>query len=77
MQNIKTTAKILGQLPRFSIEAIGFGGMIIFILYSLMKNDTFKHFALVALYAFGGYGFYQPYNNHIIQSQVCVIQVRH
>ena len=38
----QATAKVLGQLPRFSIEAIGFGGMIIFILYSLIQNDSFK-----------------------------------
>lgn len=52
----QATAKILGQLPRFSIEAVGFGGMILFILYSLIQNDTFVNaFPLVALYAFGGY----------------------
>ena len=52
----QATAKILGQLPRFSIEAVGFGGMILFILYSLIQNDTFINaFPLVALYAFGGY----------------------
>ena len=52
----QATAKVLGQLPRFSIEAIGFGGMIIFILYSLIQNDSFANsLPLVALYAFGGY----------------------
>ena len=52
----QAAAKILGQLPRFSIEAIGFGGMIIFILNALMSNDTFSStLPLVALYAFGGY----------------------
>lgn len=52
----QATAKVLAQLPRFSIEAIGFGGMILFILYNLIQSETFTNILpLVALYAFGGY----------------------
>ncbi len=52
----QATVKILAQLPRFSIEAIGFGGMILFILYNLLRNETFTSaLPLIALYAFGGY----------------------
>ena len=32
----QASMKILAQLPRFGIEAIGFGGMILFILYYLI-----------------------------------------
>lgn len=52
----QATVKVLAQLPRFSIEAIGFGGMILFILYNLIRNETFTSaLPLIALYAFGGY----------------------
>ena len=56
MQNIKLQLKVLSQLPRFGIEAIGFGGMILFILYNLIRNETFTSaLPLIALYTFGGY----------------------
>ena len=52
----QATMKVLAQLPRFAIEAIGFGGMILFILYNLIDNKTFNNaLPLIALYAFGGY----------------------
>ena len=52
----QATAKVLAQLPRFGIEAMGFGGMILFILYTLIQNETFTSaLPLIALYAFGGY----------------------
>jgi len=52
----QATVKVLAQLPRFSIEGIGFGGMILFILYNLIRNETFTSaLPLIALYAFGGY----------------------
>ena len=52
----QASMKVLGQLPRFAIEAIGFGGMILFILYHLLQSKTFTNaLPLIALYAFGGY----------------------
>ena len=48
--------KSIAQLPRFAIEAIGFGGMILFILYNLLESKTLNNaLPLIALYAFGGY----------------------
>ena len=35
--------KVLAQLPRFAIEAIGFGGILLFILYNLVENKTFNN----------------------------------
>ena len=52
----QASMKVLAQLPRFTIEAIGFGGMILFILYYLLESKTFTNaLPLIALYAFGGY----------------------
>lgn len=52
----QASMKVLAQLPRFAIEAIGFGGMILFILYYLLESKTFTNaLPLIALYAFGGY----------------------
>ena len=52
----QATMKVLAQLPRFAIEAIGFGGILLFILYNLVENKTFNNaLPLIALYAFGGY----------------------
>ena len=52
----QASAKILAQLPRFGIEAIAFGGMILFIIYNLVQNQSFSSsLPLISLYAFGGY----------------------
>jgi ABC-type multidrug transport system fused ATPase/permease subunit len=47
---------ILSQLPRFVIEALAFGGIILVILYYLIKTSTFVNaLPLIAVYAFAGY----------------------
>jgi ATP-binding cassette, subfamily B, bacterial PglK len=52
----QASMQVLGQLPRFAIEAVGFGGMILFILYYLFQNKTFTSaLPLISLYAFAGY----------------------
>ena len=52
----QATMQILSQLPRFAIEAVAFGGMILFILYYLLQNKTFASaLPLITLYAFAGY----------------------
>ena len=74
----QATAKVLGQLPRFSIEAIGFGGDNIYPLSSLIQNDSFANsLPLVALYAFGVIEFYLLYNNLTIHYQICVLLDQH
>ena len=53
-----TTAlsQIIKHLPRFFLEAIAFGGMILVILYYLSKTNTFVNtLPILALYAFAGY----------------------
>ena len=50
------SAKILGDLPRFAVEAIAFGGMIIAILYFMKEEQNFTNILpIIALYAFAGY----------------------
>ena len=47
---------ILGQLPRFALEALTFGGMILIVLYLMSNSLEFTSIApLIALYAFAGY----------------------
>ena len=44
------------QIPRYGIEAIAFGGMILVVLYIIARGDTFTNaIPIIALYAFAGY----------------------
>ena len=50
------SAKVLGQLPHFALEAIAFGGMMILILFLMTQTGTLiSILPLIALYAFAGY----------------------
>jgi ABC-type bacteriocin/lantibiotic exporter with double-glycine peptidase domain len=52
----QATASVIGQLPRFALEAIAFGGMLLVMLYLMAKSGTFtKALPIVSLYAFAGY----------------------
>ncbi len=47
---------VIGQLPRFALEAIAFGGIIIFVLVLLLtRENTSQVIPLVSLFAFAGY----------------------
>ncbi len=47
---------IIGQLPRFILEGIAFGGLILVIIfYMLATNDITTILPKIALYAFAGY----------------------
>ncbi len=52
----QATAQILSQLPRFALEAIAFGGMLLVVLYLIGQRGSFAD-ALpnIALYAYAGY----------------------
>ncbi len=46
----------ISQLPRYALEMIAFGGMLLLILYLMAKNVIFTQaLPLIALYAFAGY----------------------
>ena len=52
----QATAQVIGQVPRFGLEAIAFGGMLSVILYLMAKSGDFADaLPTVALYAFAGY----------------------
>jgi len=52
----QATANVIAQLPRFVLEAIAFGGMLLVILYLMVKNGSFaKALPIISLYAFAGY----------------------
>lgn len=53
---LEANAQIISQLPRFALEAIAFGGMLLVILYQMAKTGGFdSSLPTIALYAFAGY----------------------
>jgi ABC-type multidrug transport system fused ATPase/permease subunit len=51
-----TTAQAISQLPRFILEAIAFGGMVLVVLYLMAQRGNFASaLPIIALYAFAGY----------------------
>ena len=52
----QSLAKIISQVPRYFIEAVAFGGMILLVLVLMIKSGSFeKIIPIIALYAFAGY----------------------
>jgi ABC-type bacteriocin/lantibiotic exporter with double-glycine peptidase domain len=50
------SAQAISQLPRFALEAIAFGGMIIVVLFLMKKNSGLvSALPIISLYAFAGY----------------------
>lgn len=52
----QATATVIEQLPRFALEALAFGGMMLVVLYLMAKNGGFAAaMPIIVLYAFAGY----------------------
>lgn len=52
----QASAQVIAQLPRFALEAIAFGGMLLVVLYLLAQKGNFANaLPIIALYAFAGY----------------------
>jgi len=52
----QATVQVIAQLPRFALEAIAFGGMLLVVLYLMAKSGSFAAaLPIIALYAFAGY----------------------
>ena len=50
------SAQIIGQLPRFILEAIAFGGILLIILYSISETGSFSSaIPVISLFVFAGY----------------------
>jgi ATP-binding cassette, subfamily B, bacterial PglK len=54
---IKTQANlsIVSSLPRFFIEVIAFGGMLLILIFSMDKDNFEKILPIISVYAFAGY----------------------
>lgn len=62
------SARVISQLPRYALEAIAFGGVMLVILYLMSKTGSFNNaLPLISLYVFAGYrlmpAFQQIYNS--------------
>jgi len=54
--NYNAITSIISMIPRFAIEAISFGGLLLLILYSLRSGNNFINLLpVLTLYAFAGY----------------------
>ncbi len=52
----QAAAQVLAQIPRFALEAIAFGGMLLVILYLMATSNRFSDaLPIISLYAFAGY----------------------
>lgn len=52
----QATSQAIAQVPRFALEAIAFGGLLIVILYLMDQSGSFAAaLPIIALYAFAGY----------------------
>ena len=52
----QATAQVIAQVPRFVLEAVAFGGMLLVILYLMTQSGSFSSaLPIIALYAFAGY----------------------
>jgi ATP-binding cassette, subfamily B, bacterial PglK len=50
------SAQLVGNLPRYALEAIAFGGMVLVVLYLMSRSGTFiEALPIISLYAFAGY----------------------
>jgi ABC-type multidrug transport system fused ATPase/permease subunit len=52
----QASASAIGQLPRFALEAIAFGGILLVVLYLMAQSGSFASaMPIIALYALAGY----------------------
>ena len=52
----KASSSIISQLPRFILEAIAFGGILLMILYIMSQTGSFNNaLPIISLYVFAGY----------------------
>ena len=51
-----STANLVGQLPRFALEIVTFGGLLLVILYLMSKEQSFASaLPMISLFAVAGY----------------------
>jgi len=56
LARVAALASVIAYLPRFVLEAITFGGMLLIILYLMLQKGNFLNaLPIIALYAYAGY----------------------
>ena len=54
--HVQSSQRAVSQLPRFVLEAVAFGGILLMIIYSMYKEDNFNSaLPIISLYVFAGY----------------------
>jgi ATP-binding cassette, subfamily B, bacterial PglK len=52
----QATASVVGQLPRYVLETVAFGGVLLIAIYLLARGGSLQHVVpVLGLYAFAGY----------------------
>ena len=52
----QATLQVINKLPRFAIEAVAFGGILLIVLYLMSRSENFSDVVpVIALYVFAGY----------------------
>jgi ABC-type bacteriocin/lantibiotic exporter with double-glycine peptidase domain len=52
----QANSQVMGQLPRYALEVVAFGGVLTLALVLFRTNDDFSHvLSILAVYAFAGY----------------------
>lgn len=51
----QAVAQVISQLPRFLIEVISFGGILLLMLYLIARSSFISPLPIIALYVFAGY----------------------
>ena len=56
LAKVNASGKVISVLPRYAVEVVAFGGMIIVVLFLMSQMNSFSEvMPMVALYAFAGY----------------------
>lgn len=52
----QSSTQVIAEMPRYFLEAIAFGGILLIILFEMLKNNGFSSsLPIISLYAFAGY----------------------
>ena len=62
--NTQTLSIVIAQMPRFILEAIAFGGILLMILYQMTQSGSFINaLPIISLYVFAGYRLMPAFQN--------------
>ena len=60
----KTLSNVIAQIPRFILEAIAFGGILLMILYQMTQSGSFiNSLPIISLYVLAGYRLMPAFQN--------------